>query len=405
MSRIVSEMLNVEYESVKRGVRNAAIQGLSANQLLALQRRTAEDGLSTYLLGIESANGIYSASSREWNGKGAPQFRTAIINSQFVKRFAQAVIEFDNSEIGRLLGYPDCCIRFFQKYWIEEKWVDTTYPMAQGRESFETPPENNILLRWVGVRLVPHLPCSFGCRWTRAFALQLESLWNSEVLADAKEMLSWPVEWSALHGIAEITTPVFKIGTRTDATAGRHIVKVNPGVCDPNLHLLNGFKDSHGMEAAHGVLLGEALSLKGIKSVLDLGCGNGYFLDKLRTIWELPVAVGVDINHDAIEFARQEFPNVGAIQSDLFDLPDTTGWRYDLAIFMPGRLDEQPNFEKREKLLRWLRETATYVLLYGYDDWSWLVPRLANRFFNYQWDRISSTESRRATTVLLKARA
>ena len=35
------------------------------------------------------------------------------------------------------------------------------------------------------------------------------------------EILSWPVQWSALHGIAETRTPVFKISSDTDATADK----------------------------------------------------------------------------------------------------------------------------------------------------------------------------------------
>jgi hypothetical protein len=39
------------------------------------------------------------------------------------------------------------------------------------------------------------------------------------------EMLSWPVEWSALHGIAEIRTPIVKISTSTDATAEKFTIR------------------------------------------------------------------------------------------------------------------------------------------------------------------------------------
>jgi len=39
------------------------------------------------------------------------------------------------------------------------------------------------------------------------------------------EILSWPVEWSALHGIAEVKTPVLKVSTRTDATPGKYVVR------------------------------------------------------------------------------------------------------------------------------------------------------------------------------------
>src|SRR5262249_56063041 len=39
------------------------------------------------------------------------------------------------------------------------------------------------------------------------------------------EVLDWPTEWSALHGIAEIRTPVLKIIPRTDATPHKYVVR------------------------------------------------------------------------------------------------------------------------------------------------------------------------------------
>ena len=38
------------------------------------------------------------------------------------------------------------------------------------------------------------------------------------------ELLSWPVEWSGLHGIAEVKSPVLEVCTRTDATAAKYVV-------------------------------------------------------------------------------------------------------------------------------------------------------------------------------------
>jgi hypothetical protein len=39
------------------------------------------------------------------------------------------------------------------------------------------------------------------------------------------EILSWPVEWSALHGIAEIKTPILKIATCTDLTPRKKLIQ------------------------------------------------------------------------------------------------------------------------------------------------------------------------------------
>jgi len=88
--------------------------------------------------------------------------------------------------------------------------------------------QTNVLWRWLGIRPVPHLPCSAECVATRSFAEALAEVGRHWEFATEiewlDEILSWPVEWSALHGIAEIKTPVLKFSTRTDATASRFSV-------------------------------------------------------------------------------------------------------------------------------------------------------------------------------------
>jgi YD repeat-containing protein len=71
--------------------------------------------------------------------------------------------------------------------------------------------------------MVFHLPCSFDCRPTVEIADKLVEIALVEGFRREidwlEEMSAWPVEWSALLGLAEITTPVGVIYTVTDATA------------------------------------------------------------------------------------------------------------------------------------------------------------------------------------------
>ena len=43
-----------------------------------------------------------------------------------------------------------------------------------------------------------------------------------------REILNFPLEWSSLHGIAEIINPIFKISTRSDATKYRYTIRLVP---------------------------------------------------------------------------------------------------------------------------------------------------------------------------------
>src|SRR5262249_31321018 len=76
---------------------------------------------------------------------------------------------------------------------------------------------------------VPHLPCRFDCVPSVEAADRFLALGRAAGYAEEMDwlidMLSWPIEWSALHGIAEIKTPVFKITTMTDATPEKYVVR------------------------------------------------------------------------------------------------------------------------------------------------------------------------------------
>jgi hypothetical protein len=144
----------------------------------------------------------------------------------------------DDDALGRLLGYPECCRSFFQEVWVNQQLLDTTWAMATNTATpagstvaLESSEANiaNILWRWLGVRAVPHLPCSFRCEKTIQLGEELIQVAARAGYAHEgqwlAEMLSWPVEWSALHGIAEVKTPILKISTRTDATANKYTVQ------------------------------------------------------------------------------------------------------------------------------------------------------------------------------------
>jgi len=76
---------------------------------------------------------------------------------------------------------------------------------------------------------VPHLPCDFHCEPTlkigRCLLAVAERSGHAAEADWLQEILSWPAEWSALHGIAEIKTPVLKCITRTDHTDLKYTVR------------------------------------------------------------------------------------------------------------------------------------------------------------------------------------
>ena len=87
----------------------------------------------------------------------------------------------------------------------------------------------NIFWRQVGIRTIPHIPCRLDCQPSLATAEQFLEVGRqagfAEETAWLQEILSWPVEWSALHGIAELKTPVLRMAFRTDATPDKLVVR------------------------------------------------------------------------------------------------------------------------------------------------------------------------------------
>lgn len=328
--------------------------------------------------------------------------RCAFVQKPHVQEFAEAYNQKNDIEIGKLLGYPSCCRQFFQKYWVEEQFVDTTYPMSLG--GTHGPKECNILFRWLGIRAVSHLPCSFDCDQTYQIGkrnIELgRKLGFDEEMNWLEEILDWPVQWSALHGIAEIKTPVLKISSRTDATA--NLVTVNkPGFTYPaegvsgtvfpyinrakknilttrsfsrsilleNSWQDNGFSSAEAMNHCHQVLI---QSLKESKqqfdTVIDFGCGNAELLKRIREDFKSDVT-GIEIDKERFDRIKINLTQGNFYNTSMFNLDsEWTKQQYKLALIMPGRLNDVDR-DTAIAFMSWVSKNCENVLFYAYTDW------------------------------------
>ncbi|MBD3249133.1 DUF483 domain-containing protein [Candidatus Woesearchaeota archaeon] len=75
--------------------------------------------------------------------------------------------EANNNHInlGKALGYPECCCRFFKKHEPERSRLDSDYTVCTAENSggSEFPFYTNILKRSMDITLLNHFPCSFNC--------------------------------------------------------------------------------------------------------------------------------------------------------------------------------------------------------------------------------------------------
>jgi hypothetical protein len=417
----------IEWLSVIRGERSCSLTLLSPEAFIDTAAHWTNLGLNALPLQIENLPNTPYISTATCREPGQPiAFRLVVGKPEAVLQFKCAWDSSDNEMIGNLLGYPTCCRHFFQRVWIEDKRVDTTWAMAantceaQASErmiAVNGSPIANILWRWMGVRAVPHLPCRFDCPDTVRFGERLQDIgrqagYNREIDWTI-EILSWPVEWSALHGIAEVKTPVLRVSTRTDATAKKFMVHYrgpkfpNEGVTglrfpyERPLRLLimdssgfhrglentipatpvtpdwyhqdNGFSSPAGMDAAHIPIVDFAQAeLAGLQgNIIDLGCGNGVLLKKICNDSIELIPYGVDLKLDCIAHARQLLPQFeqNFIHADFFDVSAWPAAKYALGILMIGRLLEVSQ-EKADRLMAVLRSRCDRLLVYIYPGWN-----------------------------------
>ena len=323
-----------------------------------------------------------------------------------------------DSDMGTLLGYPTCCVKHYTKFTNTQNFVDMTWPVATNKVKIkketlihikaDTPAENNILWHWQNVRLIPHVPCSFGCKKSTALGIKMAELGRKlgydQEINWTYELLSWPVEWSALHGIAEIRTPINKVSSRTDMTPFKYTVqkqsemypvdgmsgitypynqkktKVKPitetlsfkkSLEDTSVWEENGFHYKEAMDHFHQVILDAIGDMKYIPggNILDLGCGNGVLLG--RTIGDR-----TDLLPHGVEMDRQRCMSAATTihwgvftMGDIFDL---TTWKenaYSLVLLMPGRLLETTK-AKALAFRKQLYEKTDLLLINLTCDWT-----------------------------------
>lgn len=163
------------------------------------------------------------------------------------------LIEFQNAlkiqasdALADLLGQPRCCSSWWRRTWIEENWSDPIWPMASASGSIEAGDHGQLITasgsygtnpfwRSLGLFLNPHVPCKLDCESAdslgQAIADTATQLGMKDSVDQLKEILSWPVEWTSLHGISETRSPIMRLVSRTDATVDRKVVRFVPTGC------------------------------------------------------------------------------------------------------------------------------------------------------------------------------
>jgi 2-polyprenyl-3-methyl-5-hydroxy-6-metoxy-1,4-benzoquinol methylase len=437
INRVAAAIPELELRSIESGGRRAALRVVSDRDLDSFRVDLTRRGLAMLQLQGLRQSRNYSTTLAPSPGDKPDAYWCTVGLKHTVGRVAGLFADNDNDAIGEMLGYPACCVSFFKRIWVIESMVDTTWSSAASSDCARFRSEREVdipaafgcatHLRWLGVRAVFHLPCSYDCEESNRLARHhLDLARNAGFFEEADwlhQMLGWPAEWSALHGIAEIRTPVVKVVTRTDATTTKYVVRYHGrgetslpeeaasgldfpfrsrslplvtssrsyslGLTNPInerpesrheteswYHEDNGFRTRYAMDRAHAPIVARVTQLvsdspaprSGMR-IIDFGCGNGALLRKITVLSPGLTCVGIDLDPaklrhgQIIHAAGAEF-----VPGDIFACDRTVvGDDTYLAIIMIGRLLEVPTDTARQLLD--LLQKARHILVYAYEDY------------------------------------
>lgn len=240
----------LEYESVIHGLRACTTAHAPSDKLVPCTQSYAKRGLMYHpLKQVGAYSGFAHTHQPVIQGQPWTWYGVVAKNPKDAYAFAEASAmtedtqgkPIDHDMIGELLGYPKCCREFFTNVW-GAGYVDPVWQQAENcsEDSFikkedhliqigaNTPWETSPLLRYIGVRIVPQIPCSHDCKHSLETAhnwLALGEELKVEGLTELRELLQMPVEWDCLKGIAYVSTPIFKIETNSMTCYPRHVVQ------------------------------------------------------------------------------------------------------------------------------------------------------------------------------------
>jgi len=240
LNRVANLMSQVEYETVKRGLRKCNVYHVYPERFDELIEKVQMDKL-VWLPILRSK--VY----RGFSHKHFPvqELKPGTFVYGVIARTLEDALLFkkahegvtDHRTIGRLLGYPECDIDFFCRVWGKGTY-DPVFEVALNTDTARKIDENTVevtgepllnqLARYASLRLTSWFPCSYTCK----AALEVGKKWfkiakeiDDEAADWAYEQLSQPMTWNLLYGVVEVDTPIMKILAASYFTEKPKIIK------------------------------------------------------------------------------------------------------------------------------------------------------------------------------------
>ena len=224
-SALVSEL---ELLSVVEGHRRCGWQSINIKSLPSFEQKCANLGLTTLVVRFSAH---FTGFAHKFQAINHIDDKTNVPvifagNPRVALEYKEAYDSGDHDKQGKFLGFPKCCREFFSDVWAKG-YFDPIFQMDRSR-GFH--PYSNPALRYIGIRIGFHIPCSFHCDETIKLAEQRMQLAYEKFPQQAKllaALLAMPMSWDALHGIAVVRTPLFYAITSSVPCEKKHVVEIN----------------------------------------------------------------------------------------------------------------------------------------------------------------------------------
>lgn len=237
----------LELLSVAEDQRRCAWRTVKTSETFILTRKCLDLGLSVYPIeNIGSwGNGFTHKTKPAIEGKPMSTYCVITKDIKHAQEYRDAFSKGDHRKQGELLGFPKCCTEFFMNNWPEyfdpmwqccwnsimsQDYNDETAAWVANVKKDYCSPLSNPLLRYIGLRIGFHIPCSLDCQETNRIAAERINICKSDQKNTMKlliGLLSMPIEWSLLHGIALIKTPIFQFRANSMPSEEKYIVRLH----------------------------------------------------------------------------------------------------------------------------------------------------------------------------------
>lgn len=369
-SRASTAYVELERLSVAEGIRPAAYLHAEPDDLVRCTEWAREHGILCIPITTTAKSMSYSATAQTPQAGQPFTYRILYVRPE---HYAQTKTISD-ATLGSLLGYPLCCREAFDATWGRGQ-VDSTWEQTREGVAPNGPPEASTLFRWMGARLVSHMPCHYECEDSvrigqEMFQLGIKYGYREEVTF-IRQVLNWPISWSRLFGIAELVAPPLKISTRSDWTPEKQEFTRLGLYTKPakTWWTENGFSSAESMRDAHRLIINTLVTvLPPDARVLDLGCGNGELLRRLKLHRSDITVAGVDLQGPAIGTAMSLSDASSTFWYGKIQDGQWRDWNATAVLYTPGRLLEMS--EPDAATVRdWLSQIPLNVV-YSYADWA-----------------------------------